>query len=131
MVRFDILHGIRLTGGKKLAPLSAYVTDDETELAELRKLEQSDGACKEFKPEPPKMGDDAAVAPTDPAEDLALMKGIANKTVVAKLAEMDISTQSGLKAALVDKEKKAKLTEVLGEKAVEKMDAFFAPKDQK
>jgi hypothetical protein len=133
MPRFDMHHGVRLKGGKKLAPLSFYVTDDEAELAELRamstqKLGKPDGVCTEYVPEKPKKQEkeEETVNATD---DITLVKG-AGKKAVEKLAREGVTTKSGLKAALADAGKKAKLVEALGETEVAKLAAFFEEEDK-
>jgi len=129
MVTFVIHHGVKLrSSGAQLVPFQRYSTEREDEIEELRGYGEKFKLCTEVVPEKPKETPKPAedVAPADPAEDLALMKGIVGKATATKLAALEIVTQSGLKAALADAEKKAKVTEAVGEKVVEKMDAFFS-----
>lgn len=110
MPRFEIKSGFFLRSANKLMfPKTLFFTVDEAQLKELREVFPK--SATEVLPPDPKSEEKPSETPVDPTDDITLAKGV-GKALQAKLAEKDITTFSGLKAAMTDKPEEMK--ELLG-----------------
>jgi predicted flap endonuclease-1-like 5' DNA nuclease len=118
---FKIIHAFFLQSAQKLmGPNTIYSPQKEAEVDELREF-ASRGSCEETVPltkaEQKKV--EKASPVMDPVDDITVVPGIGKKTLPL-LAEVGITTKSGLKDKLED----AKVKEILGMN-FEKIQAYF------
>ena len=101
--RFHIKHGLFLKSANKLlTPNTFFVTEDEAQQKEL--LEVFGEAVEEIKSVKTKEPKSDETNTVDPNDDITLANGV-GKVTSTKLAAAGITTFSGLKAAMTDKER--------------------------
>ncbi len=117
MNSYRIIHAFRLQSADQLmAPNTIFAPKSEEQVAELKTFVEH-GACEEMKPAAPAEKAAPVVAPTD---DITAVPGV-NKKNLAALAELGVTTKTGLK----DKIEDAKVKDALGDN-YEKIAKFFA-----
>jgi predicted flap endonuclease-1-like 5' DNA nuclease len=116
---FKIIHAFFLQSAQKLVgPNTIYSPQKEAEVDELREF-ASRGSCEEMVPQTKAEQKEKEKPVVDPVDDITVVPGIGKKTLPL-LAEVGITTKSGLKDKLED----AKVKEILGVN-FEKIQAYF------
>lgn len=116
MNSFKIIHAFFLQSNQKLmAPSTIYAPTSDAEVTELREF-ATRGGCEEMLP----MKKAKAEKPAEPTDDITVVPGIGKKLMTA-LAELGITTKTGLKDKLED----AAVKEALGLN-FEKIAKYFA-----
>jgi predicted flap endonuclease-1-like 5' DNA nuclease len=126
-MQFKIKHGFRLKSADKvLLPGSIFTATTEEQAQEIRDTFVKPGAAEEIVSKPveePKVPEKTNV---DPNDDITLAKGVGDG-LAKKLAEKQITTFSGLKAAMTDAAREAEMKEVLGSSYTKVLANFVTP----
>lgn len=123
MKRFLITEAFFLNSlGKLLLQGTYYATEDEAQIAELKKFE-AQGSCDEQVSKPKEAA--KVATETAPEDDLSTVKGL-GKAALEKLAEKQIVKKSELAAALADKAREEEMKGLLGKQYAKVLEQFVS-----